>query len=137
MQTHFRRKALTRQNISSNSPYESVFGYSRAVKIGKQIFVSGTTAMQPDGKVTGGGDAYAQTVAALKTIAAALAEGGAAMKDVVRTRVYVTNFDDFDAVAKAHCAVFGTIRPASTGVEVSRLVSPDMLVEIEADAIIE
>lgn len=126
-----------RQNISSNSPLESVFGYSRAVKLGNHVFVSGTTAIQPDGSVAGGDDPYAQAVAALKTIEKALHEAGATFEDVVRTRVFVTNMDDLEAISKAHGAVFGDIRPASTGVEISRLARPEMLIEIEADAFIQ
>lgn len=125
-----------RQNISSNSPLESVFGYSRAVRVDKQVFVSGTTAIQPDGTVAGGGDAYAQAVAALATIERALAAAGATMDDVVRTRVFVKDMNDLAEISRAHCAVFGNIRPASTGVEVSRFAREPMLVEIEADAII-
>lgn len=125
----------TRVNISSSAPYEPVFGYSRAVKVGKHVFVSGSTSIQPDGSVAGVGDAYVQSVETLKTIEAALQRAGASFRDVVRTRIYVTNLDDLEAVGKAHVEVFGDIRPASTGVEVSRLVHPDMLVEIEADAV--
>ena len=125
-----------RQNISSNSPLESVFGYSRAVKVDDRVFVSGTTAIQADGTVAGGDDPYAQAVAALATIEQALADAGASLRDVVRTRVFLTNMDDMSAVAKAHCEAFGDVRPASTGVEVSRFARPTMLVEIEADAII-
>lgn len=127
----------SRINISSGSPLEPVFGYSRAVKIGNQIFVSGSTAVQSDGSVVGVGDAYVQAMAALETIETALKEGGATMADVVRTRVYVTSMDDLEAVSKAHAAYFHEIRPASTGVEVSRLARPELIVEIEADAVIE
>ncbi len=128
----------TRKNISSGSPFEPAFGFSRAVKVGNQVFVSGSTAIQPDGSVAGVGDPYAQAVQALKTIEAALQQAGASMKDVVRTRIFSTNImDHLDALAKAHSEVFGTIRPASTAVEVSRLAHPDLLIEIEADAVIE
>jgi enamine deaminase RidA (YjgF/YER057c/UK114 family) len=127
----------TRVNISSGAPYEPVFGYSRAVKVGKLVFVSGSTSIRPDGSVAGVGDAYTQSVETLKTIERALQQAGASFKDVVRTRIYVTNLGDLEAVGKAHVEVFGDIRPASTGVEVSRLVHPDMLVEIEADAVID
>ena len=127
----------TRVNISSGAPYEPVFGYSRAVKVGKLVFVSGSTSIRPDGSVAGAGDAYTQSVETLKTIERALQQAGASFKDVVRTRIYVTNLGDLEAIGKAHVEVFGDIRPASTGVEVSRLVHPDMLVEIEADAVID
>ena len=127
----------TRVNISSGAPYEPVFGYSRAVKVGKLVFVSGSTSIRPDGSVAGVGDAYTQSVETLKTIERALQQAGASFKDVVRTRIYVTNLGDLEAIGKAHVEVFGDIRPASTGVEVSRLVHPDMLVEIEADAVID
>ena len=125
-----------RKNISSNSPLESVFGYSRAVKMDNLVFVSGSTAVQPDGSVTGVGDPYAQAKAALVTIEAALKEAGATMADVVRTRVYLTNMGDLEAVAKAHVEYFGDVKPASTGVEVTALARPELIVEIEADAII-
>ncbi|MGR8919492.1 MAG: RidA family protein [Gammaproteobacteria bacterium] len=127
----------TRRNISSGSPLESVFGYSRAVRVGNQVFVSGSTAVQPDGSVAGPGDAYAQARAALVTIEKALQEAGATMADVVRTRVYLTNMGDLEAVAKAHVAYFGDVRPASTGVEVTALARPELIVEIEADAVVE
>lgn len=126
-----------RTNISSGSPYEAIFGFSRAVKVGQQIFVSGSTAFQPDGTVAGVGDPYAQTVAALRTIERALQQAGASLQDVVRTRMFSTNVTAHtDAIAKAHGEVFGTIRPASTLVEIARLVHPDMLIEIEADAVL-
>ena len=125
-----------RINISSQSPLEPIFGYSRAVKVGNQIFVSGSTSVQPDGSVVGEGDPERQAFEALKTIEKALAEGGATFADVVRTRIYVTNMDYLGAVAKAHASAFSEIRPASTGVEVSALARPELLVEIEADAII-
>ena len=125
-----------RVNISSGSPLEPVFGYSRAVRVGNQVFVSGSTAIQPDGSVRGVGDAYAQACAALETIEAALREAGASFSDVVRTRIYVTNMGDLEAIAKAHVAAFGDVRPASTGVEVTALARPELIVEIEADAVI-
>jgi enamine deaminase RidA (YjgF/YER057c/UK114 family) len=125
-----------RTNISSGAPYEPIFGYSRAVKVGNMIFVSGSTAIQPDGSVTGVGDPYAQTIATLRTIEKALQQGGASMQNVVRTRMFATNIAHVDAIGKAHAEFFRDIRPASTLVEVSRLVHPDMLIEIEADAVI-
>ena len=126
----------TRTNISSGAPYEPIFGYSRAVKIGNQIFVSGSTAIQPDGTVAGVGDPYAQAIATFRTIEKALQQAGASMKHVVRTRMFSTNVAHTDAIGKAHAEFFRDIRPASTLVEVSRLVHPDMLIEIEADAVI-
>jgi enamine deaminase RidA (YjgF/YER057c/UK114 family) len=125
-----------RQNISSGSPYEPVFGYSRAVRAGNQVFVSGTVAWGDDGRVTGQGDVYAQTKQALRNIEKALVEAGATMADVVRTRTFVTDVARFEEVAKAHGEVFGEIRPAATLVEVKALVDKEMLVEIEADALI-
>jgi enamine deaminase RidA (YjgF/YER057c/UK114 family) len=126
----------TRTNISSGAPYEPTFGYSRAVKVGNMVFVSGSTAIQPEGSVTGVGDAYAQTIAALCTIEKALQQSGASLKHVVRTRMFATNLAHTDAIGKAHAEFFRDIRPAATLVEISRLVHPDMLIEIEADAVI-
>jgi enamine deaminase RidA (YjgF/YER057c/UK114 family) len=127
---------MKRENVRGNSPYEPIVGYSRAVRVGNTVYVAGTTATGADGKIVGKGDPYAQALQCFRNVEHALHEAGANFRDVVRTRMYVTDISRWEAVGRAHGQIFRDIRPVATMIEVSRLVDPDMLVEVEVEAVV-